>query len=62
MEKVGKNEFVYLWITGVERLDLYDKRCSLVSGTPFFYQVLTDLHTSYIKCIAINFKYFLFLS
>lgn len=38
-KKVGKNEFVYLWIPGVVRLDLYNKGCSLVSGTPFLASV-----------------------
>lgn len=32
LKKWGKNEFVYLWITGVMRSD-HDSRCSLASTT-----------------------------
>lgn len=54
MEKVGKNEFVYLWITNVGRLEL-TTRCSLLSGTFFSIFIFNtfDLHNSYFKCVTI---------
>lgn len=43
-KKWGKNEFVYLWVTGVVRFD-YITRCSLVGGicVLFFFRFLNQL-------------------
>lgn len=62
MEKVGKIEFVYLWITGLGGSRIFT-RCGLVSKifSFFFYHVLTDLHTWFITYLVINRNCFLFL-
>lgn len=63
MEKVGKIEFVYLWITGLGGSRIFT-RCGLVSKIFFFiyiYHVLTDLHTLFITDLLINRNCFLFL-